>query len=67
MAVAHDFAAGGLAVAPHVLSPRLAEFGSQFRHPLAAFRIEDALVLVAIIIAVLAIALRIRQSRDDPA
>jgi hypothetical protein len=61
LAVAHDYAIGGAAFAQHAVSPLSPEFQSRYPHPEAAFRVEDALWLLAIVVALLVFARRIQQ------
>ena len=63
LAIAHDFAIGGAAFAQHVVSPQAlkSQYGSP--HPQAPFRLEDALWLLVIVVALLLFARRIQQWR----
>ena len=64
LAVAHDYAIGGAAFAEHVVSPLSREFQLRSPIPQAAFHMEDAVWLAAIVVALLILARRIRRPRD---
>ncbi len=66
LALAHDYAIGGAAFAQHVLSPLAPEFNSGLPpRPQAPFHTEDALWLLAIVVALVLFALRVQQGRNE--
>ncbi len=65
LAVAHHYALGGAAFGEHIASPLAPEFRAKYPHPEAPFRTEDALWLLAIVVALLFLARRIQRWRMD--
>ncbi|MGZ5235874.1 MAG: hypothetical protein ACXWCV_06135, partial [Caldimonas sp.] len=65
LAVAHDYAAGGVALAQHVLSPLPPDFRPRSAIPQAPFRSGDALWLLAGVAGLLLFARRIQAWRKD--
>src|SRR5262249_42204809 len=63
LAVGYHYAIGGAAFAEHIVSPLASDFAARYPHPEAAFRAEDALWLLAIVVALLLLARRLEKWR----
>lgn len=65
LAVAREYAVGGFALAEHAIAPARRSFPPFSSIPHAPFEWSDALVLIAIVMAVLVIALTIQARRRE--
>jgi len=63
LAIAHDYAVGGAAFAQHAVSPLSPKLQPKYPHPEAPFRVEDALWLLVIVVALIVVARRLQEWR----
>jgi hypothetical protein len=65
LAVGYEYAIGGVAFAPHVVSPLSPERVPRSPIPHAPFRLSDAVVFLLIVVALLAVARAVHARRNE--